>query len=47
MARVPPDRKTSHEMSCYYCDKIKASQPAYVSVEAQYDLGSEAHHCAR
>ena len=27
-------------MNCYYCDKIKARQPEYKGMNAEYDLGS-------
>jgi ubiquinone/menaquinone biosynthesis C-methylase UbiE len=33
--------------SCYYCDKIVASEPRYVCMPAIYDLGSAAPRCAR
>ncbi len=34
-------------MGCYYCDKIKAVAPDYVSEPASHDLGSEAPRCPK
>ena len=34
-------------MNCYYCDKIKATTPAYASSPATKDLGSETPRCDR
>lgn len=34
-------------VNCFYCDKIKLSDPGYVDAPAVYDLGSAAPRCAR
>jgi 2-polyprenyl-3-methyl-5-hydroxy-6-metoxy-1,4-benzoquinol methylase len=34
-------------MNCYYCDKIRGSDPGYVGAPAGFDLGSGAPRCAR
>jgi 2-polyprenyl-3-methyl-5-hydroxy-6-metoxy-1,4-benzoquinol methylase len=34
-------------MNCYYCDRIKLSDPGYLDTPAVFDLGSAAPRCAR
>jgi SAM-dependent methyltransferase len=34
-------------MNCYYCDRIRRTEPQYESHAAEFDLGSEAPRCAR
>jgi hypothetical protein len=34
-------------MNCFYCDKIVATDPAYVTTAAAFDLGSDAPRCGR
>lgn len=34
-------------MECYYCDKIRTSEPRYAASPASHDLGSAAPRCAK
>ena len=34
-------------MSCFYCDKIKATDPSYSTAPARFDLGSQAPRCPK
>jgi len=34
-------------MTCYYCDRIRAADPAYAPAEAAFDLASAAPRCGR